>query len=367
MYIPIKTLQTALALLLLSGCSSSTPPAPEPEAKELPSTDKHKLVGGTTEEELFNNSKRLYTSGLYSVAKDSLQSLATSYPMGPYGEFAEIKLADAEFNNSDFAAAAQHYDQFISNHPSSVDTPYVLLRAARSYQLSSKGLGRDIAPLEKALVAVDKLLAQFPTSSFAASGKKLKAEVVGTLSEDERLVRDFYAKRDAQKAFEARNAVIETKWEPILKEVADTPTSEPLRAKLAISTEILSNEAPVVLAAARIGDAKITQHDKTNSLVPQADDGSVRIEKVFCQNSAVYLYLSKSFDEHDLPKSPISPKDGVLTVKLPHTTSGGATVGCFAEDDLKISSDGIVTVPAEQSASLLTLQYPPRIAILLRK
>lgn len=347
----------------VTGCSSSTPKPDEP--KELPTKGaKNKyLEGNADEEQLFNNSKRLYSTGLSTIAKDSFESLTTQFPNGAYAEFAQIKLADTLYNSRDFAAAAVEYDKFISDHPSSADAPYVTLRLAQCYQLSSRGVGRDYAPLEKALTAVNKLLTLYPESGYAPMGRKIKVQILESLAAQERFIRDYYASHSATKASEAREKFVATKWEPMIKETAEA--KDTISSVRVAYSESPSPQEVSLVAASRM--ARLSPNGVESS--GTASQAEYQIEKALCKDSTVYLYLNKSLPDSLLTSvgTEIPPLEGKISLKLPKTGSGGVSIGCFAENDLTISPDGVVSIESDEKATVFSLDYPPRIALVLKK
>src|SRR5690606_5146246 len=104
-------------------------------------------------------------------------ALRDGYPLGPYTEFAEIKIADTHFFLRNYADAAPYYEQLLQNRSSSQSAAYLTLQAGRSYHLSNKGLGRDASALEKALTFYERVVEQFPRSLYAEAARAHIVEV----------------------------------------------------------------------------------------------------------------------------------------------------------------------------------------------
>ncbi len=373
-------------LILLCACSASTPV--EPEATEL--TDKKNGDDKEISSEglLFNNSKRLYSTGLYTVAKDSFERLSTNFPTGAYAEFAEVKIGDAQFQASDYSGAALQYEQFFQNHPSSKSVPYTLFRLAQSYELSQRGIGRDSAPLEKALSAVDKLLTHYPESAYAPPARALRERVLTKLADYEKLVRDFYVKREAPGAVKAREAVVESKWAPLLRKATEEsndfkPTIVAARAvpfpvpaivtiereesRSAFSGPFVSPISAKEKAAAPTDSAPtIVKVEATNpSSSPSAP---YSIQKVACADSTISLYLNKLFEEGEFLSNnqTLTAIDGVIKLKIPDIQSKAITLNCSGVGNVSVSEKGEITLATQaQQASLLSLDFPPRLLLLV--
>ena len=357
----------ACLLFLAAGCSSSS--SVEPEVKELSAKGSSALSEGTTEESLFNNAKHLYASGTYSIAKDSFQSLSANFGQGPYGEFAEIKVADALLESSDFAGAATAFEQFVTSHPSSPNAPYAMLRAAQSYQLSTKGDGRDPAPLEKALSLSDKLLQRFPDSPYAGVARNVRSELLKGLAEHERLVAEFYERRDAPKASEARRNIIAAKWDPLLQSAAqEAQAPQPTPAPLPDAAP-----APVTPAVPVQNTAQAALAVKSDAAAPPAAAPAAhRVERAVCAGSMIFLFLKEPFTDRafvaEHRRSPVTPHQP-FTLALPAGASEGIEINCFGVKDLTVSKEGLVTLrdaPASAIA-IMALEQPPRLAIVLEK
>lgn len=209
------TLALAVSVGALWGCSTSTPPGPE--GTELVAKNEKKRVDGT-QEKLFAEGKELYASELYSAAREVFESLAASYPGGPYTEFAELKVADADFAVGDYINAAVQYQSFIANHPTSQQLPYSLLRSGESLLLSCRGVGKETTPASKALELYDRLLREFPSSPYARMAIVSREQALALIAAHEEYVANFYLNTERPEAAAARRKVFEERWKPLLDE-----------------------------------------------------------------------------------------------------------------------------------------------------
>lgn len=358
------TLLLSFSWLILSGCSSTPPP--EPEAKELPSTKGSSLVDSSSEEGLFNNAKRLYVSGLYSVAKDAFQSLATNYALGPYGEFAEIKSADAEFLGGDMSAAATAYEAFATNRPSSSSVPYALLRGAQCYKLAFQGTGRDPASLEKSLALCEKLISRFPSSPYSGVARQVRLEALREIVEHERQIAQFYARQEDQKAYAAREAALATKWDPLVRASEDAATTPALVPQPLPLADDLAKVEPAAAPVATTEEADTLMA----GVQVETAQTMFAIERATCSGNMIFLYLKAPFSDlaflkahHQLDIAAGTP----LTIALPDAGSEGIELDCFGSKDLSISRDGVVTLqpPPASTATLMALEQPPRLVIVI--
>ena len=171
--------------------------------------------------ELLSQAKKLYAAGLYSVAREYFQQLKDVQPSGPYGEFTEIKVADCSFMQRETSIAASQFEDFAKNHPSSQMRPYALIMAAEAHRASYAGLGRDPSALEKALDQLDKLTSTSSNESvYQDRAVELKRELADALVAHEQFVASFYDRQKQEKAAVARRQYVESRWEPIVAQLA---------------------------------------------------------------------------------------------------------------------------------------------------
>jgi outer membrane assembly lipoprotein YfiO len=196
------------------------------EAKELSPPD---TAGQTGENkphaELARVAKRLFQSKMYSVCRESLQTLSGQGAPGAYRIFAEIKLADSYFFNGEHSEASKRYDEFLKNHLSSPEVPYVKLQAARSYLALARGAGRDRKPLETALALLDGLVESHPDSDYGAIARQTRGPIVEELAAYDSSIIDFYARLGNSEAVSERTKSFDKQWGTRLKEVASAETN----------------------------------------------------------------------------------------------------------------------------------------------
>lgn len=215
--IPLSVLRTLAPLCVVGvvGCSSTKAPDPDvdPDAKELvEKKDASADEDQSSEIELVREGKRLYQNNMYSLAKEPFQKVRDRYPMGAYTLFADIKLADSFFYLHDYNEAGKRYEEFIKSHPGSQEEPYATVQAARSWVASTRGIGRDRQPLERALGLYDTVLSKYGEGELARIAWEERAPVIQRLVEYDEGIIAFYKKRDNKAAVEARTSEFQTQW-----------------------------------------------------------------------------------------------------------------------------------------------------------
>jgi outer membrane protein assembly factor BamD len=202
-------------LICLAGCwgssSEEAKPDLESEAKEL-TTKKDEENVGVPEAELVRLSKKLYQVRMYSISRDSLNSLKDRYPLGAYATFAEIKAADSYFFNGLYNEAAKSYESFLKNYPGHADSPYVKLQAARSFVASARGGERDRQPLERGLALYDELVGEYPDLPHTTIARSERQPLIKQLAEYDAAIIEFYRKTGNEAAVREREQKYQERW-----------------------------------------------------------------------------------------------------------------------------------------------------------
>ena len=380
--------------VILGGCSGSSDDVRPPEAAPEELTDRSKPAVDTPEAELLSDGKRYFEAGLYSVAKDIFEKLRDGYPLGAYAEFAAIKVADCEFEASNFASAAGLYEEFLKNRPASPSTAYVLLRAARSNQLANRGLGRDDTTLHRAAELYEQLLKQYPSSPYAEGARGLLQQTQDTLAANEKLVVEYYERKNKEKAVEARKVAFANRFgrdvdlvdlgkepEPLTEKLGAAPVGSQILFETSLGSvsqpngetsagDVLASE---VAAPAGKGNRSPVQRPAAPStaLARGATQRGTFVRMVECDRAQrlVFLHLSQPITTpgsvEALGVVAGSPSGFAFSVKE-LTTPGAKALerDCFGNRDVVISPAGDISIKTTgSSAQLMELSDPPRILV----
>lgn len=338
---------------LVIACSSSTPP--EPEAKEL--LRKNVAISeDATEAELLRNAKRYFAAEMFTISREQFERLKESFPSGSYLEFAEIKIADCDFQMRDYINSASQFEKFADNHPSSLSAPYALLMAGRSYQLSSKGVGRDVAPIEQATLLYSKVLERYAGTTYATKAKSFMIEAASTLAEQERYIADFYNKREKSTASEAREASVDKTYQEISSKAKTKYEAGDFRQfPETPAAQLKTVYQPALKGSAAVEDDLSLDQDPTVPFVQ-------RVECKHLNTPTIFLYLSRPIgDLGNLSKFP--SKNGAVSIEIEGLKARGTTLDCFTKNDLTVSKDGNLTIRGAKSASVISLDSPPRLLV----
>ena len=371
----MQHLVLACALAALNGCflwsdsSSTDNEATEEEqpAKELKSAGAA-LSTEAPEPELIRLSKRLYQSGMYSIAQDSLNSLKDRFPLGAYGSFAAIKAADAYYYNREFDKAGKNYEDFLKDYPGSADAPYVKLQAARSHLVSAQGTGRDRQPLERALALFDELISEFPGTPYAVIAASERTPALNDLISYDQFIIAFYEKRGNSAAVTARKKLFQERWGGRMNAGELLPTSENIPLKPFPAT------APMELESENSQALADSLSDSSSDLAPpqatqeEINPELITIKSVACHTEEVpfaMLELSRFPEIFSLGHvaETLHPTAGIVEVAGLLVRATQPAFNCFEENDLLITSTGVLQIRSTEPLILTTLDNPKRILL----
>jgi outer membrane protein assembly factor BamD len=207
-----------LTIACTGACASTGEPSPsDPEVKEIKGKDAIDDEQGP-EGDILAEAKQLYEAGMYSLARDKFQSIKDRFPLGAYGQFSEVKVADCFYFNGEFNEAAKFYEGYLKSYPGSPDSAYIELQAARAHVHSAGGgTGRDRQPLERALLIYDGIVEKYTGSEYSFAAERERAPLVEQLAAYDQLIIDFYKQRGNTAAVEARQKLFSERWSLRLK------------------------------------------------------------------------------------------------------------------------------------------------------
>lgn len=343
----------AALTLIASACSSSNKDEPkELVKKELADID-------ASQEDLLATGKNFYAKKLYSISTESFSSLKNVYPIGPYREFAEIKTADSHFQSREYTLAAPLYENFVRDHPASPICPYATLMAGRSYQLSYGGLGRDTAPLEKALQMYKRLDRLYPTSPYAVDAKTLQRKIIQELIAKQEKIIDFYQRQEFDNAAQSRAEILKKDWEPRLEKIKRSERSAKQK-RAAQKPHVALNQLPPL---------KVATLNKPQSVKEKESDTSSQngINLLSCaQGMATFALNDRALLPEFNKVKVATPVDGKVSISISATTPlsvTDTTLDCFADKDLTITKNAILLTTTRRLL-LFTLTHPMRLVIM---
>ncbi len=180
-----------LAAGLLFGACASSPN--EDELAEVPSAEQLYAEGIA---ELDDGSQLwLFDTTNYQAAIDKFQDIIDNYPYSDVAVLAELRIADAYFEQESWEEALSYYREFAELHPEHEKVPYTIFRTALCHYRQSKNAERDQTATHDALTSLDRLITQYPTSPEIGEAEALWKELRTRLATHVMSVGDFYYDR----------------------------------------------------------------------------------------------------------------------------------------------------------------------------
>ena len=182
-----------LAALLLQGCKDKAPLFEEvPPADELYSMGEKELEG--------RRILPFYTRVDYSRAIEIFQAIIDNYPYSEYALKAELKIADAYYADGKYDEALSYYRDFGDLHPQHPMVPYTIYQSGMCHYERIENVQRDQTATRNALGFFDRLLVQYPHSSYAHDAEPLWRDLQIRLAEHQERIADFYRGREEYEA-----------------------------------------------------------------------------------------------------------------------------------------------------------------------
>jgi outer membrane protein assembly factor BamD len=144
-------------------------------------------------------------------ANSMMNEVRRKYGYSRYARLAELRLADANYQQEKFAEATAGYKAFIHDYPNDPEIPYARYQVTLTqYNAVSQSFllpaleERDLASVNDAHASIRAFLSDYPNSEHAPELAYMQAVVTGLLARHELYVARFYLDRGNFKAAIAR-------------------------------------------------------------------------------------------------------------------------------------------------------------------
>lgn len=181
-----------LAAMTLSGCStfdgmfSAFSFGEEEEPESLPP------------ETLIVQGMDAYNVGDYGEAIKNFKIILDEHPFSAQAMLAELKAADANYYNKQYAEAKTLYKSFEERHPTNEAIPYVMFQVGMCDYRRSDRIDRDASGPQEAIKSFTRLINAYPQSPYAKEAKAKIIECKEFLVNHEYMVAVFYVRTDRQ-------------------------------------------------------------------------------------------------------------------------------------------------------------------------
>jgi outer membrane protein assembly factor BamD len=128
-------------------------------------------------ESLYAAARERLDRGDLKVAGALFDEVERQHPYSPWARRAQLMSAFTKYSMSDYDAAIQSAQRFLSIHPGNRDAPYAYYLIALSYYEQISDVERDQKITEQALTALQELQRRYPNTQYAADAR-LKIDLV---------------------------------------------------------------------------------------------------------------------------------------------------------------------------------------------
>lgn len=161
------------------------------------------------------NARRAYVEALDEFYDDDcfeaeplLREVRRQFPYSRFAALAELRAADCDFSEGNYAEAIEAYNQFVRYHPSHLEVAYARYMAARAHfeQIPSEWLlspptyERDQYYVQESLRLFRRFILDFPEDSLVPPARRMAYEAIELLSAHELYVAQFYYDREHPEA-----------------------------------------------------------------------------------------------------------------------------------------------------------------------
>jgi outer membrane protein assembly factor BamD len=158
---------------------------------------------GTTAEENYQHGVDELKDHHSAEAARFFEYVKSKYPFSPVSAKAELRIADIRLADGRDLEAAEAYERFAKDHPSSDEVDYALSRAGIAHLKASPPdfalfppvQEKDQRETEKAVATLRTFLEKYPKSQYVPEAQKALAKAEDLLAKRELYVGDYYFKR----------------------------------------------------------------------------------------------------------------------------------------------------------------------------
>jgi outer membrane protein assembly factor BamD len=189
---------------------------------------------GTTAEENYDRGMAELKDKNWAEAIRFFDYVKAKYPFSNVSLLSDLRISDIKFSQARFGEAADSYEKFAKEHPSSDQVDYAQYRAGLSHFKASPPeffmfppvWEKDERETEKAVTALRDFIEKFPSSPYLGDARKTLAQAEEILARRELYVGDYYYKRGFWAGAAGR-------YKSLADSYPETPQARPAQLKLA--------------------------------------------------------------------------------------------------------------------------------------
>jgi outer membrane protein assembly factor BamD len=170
----------------------------------------------------------------YVEAIRFFEYVKSKYPFSSVSLLSDLRISDIKFDQARYGEAADAYEKFAKDHPSSDQVEYAAYRAGLSHFKAAPPdffmfpptYEKDQRETEKAVTALREFVQKYPSSTYLADAKKTLAHAEEILAKREKYVGDYYFDRGFWAGAAGR-------YKGLAESYPDTPEAGPAQLRMA--------------------------------------------------------------------------------------------------------------------------------------
>ena len=150
------------------------------------------VVKRPSAQEYYNTAEEAYLDEAYDIATDNFRELLDQYPLNPYAEESQLKIAYSYYLAEEYALAIASFGDFERAYPTSQHLPFVEYYRGMSWLEQMRSIDRDQSVTHHAYRHFQLILDRHPDSPFALLAEEKSRFCRESIASNELIVGEYY-------------------------------------------------------------------------------------------------------------------------------------------------------------------------------
>jgi outer membrane protein assembly factor BamD len=142
--------------------------------------------------EYYDTAEKAYSDEDYDIATDNFRELLDQYPLNPYAEESQLKIAYSYYLDEEYVAAIASFSDFERAYPTSPHLPFVEYYRGMSYLEQMRSIDRDQSVTHNAYTHFQIVLNRYPDSTFALLAEEKSRVCRESIASNELMIGQYY-------------------------------------------------------------------------------------------------------------------------------------------------------------------------------
>ena len=150
------------------------------------------VVKRPSAQEYYNTAEKAYLDEEYQTATDNFRELLDQYPLNPYAEESQLKIAYSYYLDEEYALAIASFGDFERAYPISQHLPFVEYYRGMSWLEQMRSIDRDQSVTHNGYRHFQLILDRYPDSTFALLAEEKSRFCRESIASNELTVGKYY-------------------------------------------------------------------------------------------------------------------------------------------------------------------------------